>query len=152
GHPQSREKLAALLWGGNGEAQARTSLRQALAAIRRSLPIETEGDGIRLNLDSIAFDVPRFEALALGEQPHELEQAVALYRGDLLDGFSVKEEPFEDWLRIERERLRALAVAALEKLIAHSNTANDPGGAIQAAARLLSLEPLREDIYRALMR
>jgi DNA-binding SARP family transcriptional activator/pimeloyl-ACP methyl ester carboxylesterase len=151
GHPQSREKLAALLWGGNGEAQARTSLRQALAAIRRALPIVTEGDAIGLDLDGIELDVARFEALAAGAEPDALEQAMALYRGDLLDGFSVKEEPFEDWLRVERERLRALAVGALEKLIAHGAAHDDPANAVKAAIRLLSLEPLREDMHRALM-
>ena len=35
GHSQSREKLAGLLWGGNGEPQARMNLRQTLSAIRR---------------------------------------------------------------------------------------------------------------------
>ena len=49
------------------------------------------------------LDVARFEQLASGTGPENLEQAIALYRGDLLDGFSLKEEPFEDWLRAERE-------------------------------------------------
>ena len=37
GHSQSREKLAALLWGGNSESQARMNLRQALSAIRKAM-------------------------------------------------------------------------------------------------------------------
>ena len=37
GHSQSREKLAALLWGGNTEPQARMNLRQALSAIRKAM-------------------------------------------------------------------------------------------------------------------
>ena len=151
GRLQSREKLAALLWGGNGEAQARTSLRQALAGARQAITIETEGDAVSLDLDGIDFDVARFEALAAGETPDVLEQAVSLYRGDLLDGFSLKEEPFEDWLRVERERLRGLAVRALEKLISHAEAAENMAGAVTAALHLLSLEPLREDIHRVLM-
>ena len=36
GRPQSRERLAGLLWGDRGEAQARDSLKQSLAGIRQA--------------------------------------------------------------------------------------------------------------------
>ncbi|HEX6120965.1 MAG TPA: BTAD domain-containing putative transcriptional regulator [Dongiaceae bacterium] len=157
GRSQSREKLAALLWGGNGELQARTNLRQALSVIRKAIPssnggrFATEGDSVVLNLDDVDFDVAQFQQLVAGSSPEQLERAVALYRGDLLDGFSLGEEPFEDWLRVERERLRAIAIAALEKLVLHYLAVDDFARCTQAATRLLALEPLREDIHRALM-
>ncbi|RWP73493.1 alpha/beta fold hydrolase [Mesorhizobium sp.] len=158
GHSQSREKLAALLWGGNSEAQARMNLRQALSAIKKGMDASdggrflTDGDSITLNLDNLDFDVARFQALAANSMPEDLEQALLVYRGDLLDGFGLKEEPFEDWLRVERERLRAMAVAALDKLVAHYCTTNDPASCVRSATRLLAMEPLREDAHRALMR
>jgi DNA-binding SARP family transcriptional activator/pimeloyl-ACP methyl ester carboxylesterase len=157
GHKQSREKLATLLWGNCSEAQARMNLRQALSAIRRAMPssksdwVLSNGGRIILSLDDVDFDVARFEALAAGSSPGELEQAISLYRGDLLDGFSLKEEPFEDWLRVERERLRTVAVKALEKLVSHYFSANRLGSCVEAATRLLASDPLREDIHRALM-
>jgi DNA-binding SARP family transcriptional activator/pimeloyl-ACP methyl ester carboxylesterase len=158
GHSQSREKLATLLWGVNGETQARMSLRQAVAAVRKAMHASgggrflTDGDNIALHLDGLDFDVARFEALAAGSAPEELEQALLAYRGELLDGFGLKEEPFEEWLRVERERLRAIAVTALDKLVAHYAIINDAASCARAAARLLAIEPLREDIHRALMR
>jgi len=158
GRSQSREKLAALFWGSSGEEQARVNLRQTLWALRKAVPsFDSErfpagGDGIALNLDGIYLDVAQFEELAAGSTPEQLEQAVSLYRGDLLDGFSIKEEPFEDWLRVERERLRTIAVAALERLVAHYSAAEHLASCARAATRLLALEPLREDIHRALMR
>lgn len=158
GHSQSREKLAALLWGVNGEAQARMSLRQAVSAVRKAMYASgggrflTEGASISLHLDDFDFDVARFEALAASSAPADLEQALVVYRGDLLDGFTLKEEPFEDWLRVERERLRTVAVAALDRLVRHYGATNDLASSVRAAARLLALEPLREDIHRALMR
>jgi DNA-binding SARP family transcriptional activator/pimeloyl-ACP methyl ester carboxylesterase len=158
GHSQSREKLATLLWGVNGEAQARMSLRQAVSAVRKAMHASgggrflTDGDNIALHLDGLDFDVARFEALAAGSAPEELEQALLAYRGELLDGFGLKEEPFEDWLRVERERLRAMAVTALDKLVAHYAIINDAASCALAATRLLAIEPLREDIHRALMR
>ena len=158
GQSQSRDKLAALLWGNNGEPQARVNLRQALSTIRRAMPTSnggrllSEGDTITLKLEDLDVDVARFEELAAGPTPDWHEQAIALYRGDLLDGFTIREEPFEDWLRVERERLRGIAIATLEKLVAHYAATNDLAPCARAATRLLSLEPLREDIHRALMR
>ncbi|MES0134337.1 alpha/beta fold hydrolase [Mesorhizobium sp. RSR565B] len=158
GHSQSREKLATLLWGINSEAQARMSLRQAVSSVRKAMQtcgggrFLTDGNSVALHLDGLDFDVARFEALVASPAPEDLELALNVYRGDLLDGFGLKEEPFEDWLRIERERLRALAVVALDRLVAHYAATNDPAACVRAAARLLAMDPLREDVHRALMR
>ncbi|MER9144253.1 alpha/beta fold hydrolase [Mesorhizobium sp. M0871] len=158
GHGQSREKLATLLWGLHSETQARLSLRQAVSTVRKAMraygggQILTEGDKISLHVDALDFDVAQFEVLAASLQPDNLEQALHVYRGDLLDGFGLKEEAFEDWLRIERERLRAMAVAALDRLVAHYCATSDAASCVRAATRLLAMEPLREDIHRTLMR
>ncbi|AZO70347.1 MULTISPECIES: alpha/beta fold hydrolase [unclassified Mesorhizobium] len=158
GQAQSREKLAALLWSLNGETQARMSLRQAVSSVRKAMSVTgggrflTEGANIALHLDDFDFDVARFEALAASSAPEDLEQAVGVYRGDLLDGLSLREEPFEEWLRVERERLRAIVVSALDRLINHYTAAGDTASCIRAAMRLLAMEPLREDAHRALMR
>ena len=157
GHSQSREKLATLLWGINSETQARMSLRQAVSAVRKAMQASggrflTDGDNIALHLDGLDFDVVRFETLAASSVPDDLEQALVVYRGDLLDGFGLKEELFEDWLRIERERLRAMAVTALDRLVAQYSATNDPASCVRAATRLLAMEPLREDAHRVLMR
>ena len=157
GHSQSREKLAGLLWGGNGEPQARMNLRQTLSAIRRihsanSKLVLTDADNIALNFVDIDLDVAQFETLAASSEPEHMEKAAALYRGDLLDGFSVREEPFEDWLRVERERLRAISIRVLERLVAHYSATNNLASCVRTATRLLSSEPLREDIHRVLMR
>ncbi|WP_080711110.1 BTAD domain-containing putative transcriptional regulator [Rhizobium etli] len=55
-------------------------------------------------------------------------------------------------LASQRERLRTVAISALEKLIARHIAGNKPGACIPAATRLLGLEPLREDVHRTLMR
>ena len=158
GHSQSREKLAALLWGGNSETQARMNLRQAVSLVSKAMQASgsarflRDGDNVALHLDGLDFDVARFEVLAASSEPDDLEQALVVYRGDLLDGFGLKQEPFEDWLRIERERLRAMAVAVLDQLVTHYSATKDPASCVRAATRLLAMEPLREDIHRALMR
>ena len=75
-----------------------------------------------------------------------------LYRGDLLDGFVIDEEPFEQWLVHERERLRELALDALARLLRHQNSLEATEAATQTARRLLTLDPLREAVHRVLMR
>ena len=83
--------------------------------------------------------------------PEALEQAAALYRGDLLDGIGMRDPAFEDWLLVERQRLRQLAEEALTRLLTQSMAAGARERAAGAARRLLALDPLREAACRALM-
>jgi TolB-like protein len=155
---QSREKLADLLWGNSAEEQARANLRQALSSIRKALNgdgaahLATDGDQISLAGPDIDLDVAEFERLAAEATPEALKRVAALYKGDLLDGFSLKEDSFEAWARAERERLRHLACDALTKLIAHCDEVGDTERCVETAARLLRLDPLREAAHRILMR
>src|SRR5262249_10779941 len=106
-----REKLMALLWSDRGGEQARASLRQALAEMRRVLgepsPVRAEHDTVSLDPALIAVDAVRFERLA---KAGKFDEAAVLYRGPLLDGHGVRDGAFEDWLLIERTRLHDLAV------------------------------------------
>ena len=143
-----RERLTALLWGDRDEEQARGSLRQALAELRRIL-----GDSALLTgRDTAAFDpavvradVEEFARLA---EAGASAEAAALYRGDLLDGISLPDAGFADWLLVERTRLHDLAVGVLARLL--DTQCGD--AAIATAQRLLQLDPTREATHRALMR
>ena len=77
-----------------------------------------------------------------------------LYRGDLLEGFYVRQAPaFEEWVLAQRVRLRDLALDALHTLAVH-HTRRGPAGhaaAMAYTARLLALEPWREEAHRQLM-
>jgi len=155
---QSREKLAELLWGHSAEEQARANLRQTLSSIRKALNgdgtacLVADGDRISLAGQDIDLDVALFERLVAEATPDALNHAAVLYKGDLLDGFSLKEDSFESWVRAERERLRHLATDALTRLIAHCEDVGDIERCAATAARLLALDPLREAVHRILMR
>jgi TolB-like protein len=158
GQPQSREKLAALFWENSPEEQARTNLRQTLSLIRKALNSDkakflvTEGDRVSLTGHNIDLDATQLEDLTADATPDALKQVAAIYKGDFLDGFSLKENSFEAWARTERERLRHLACDALTRLIAHCDEVDDTERCVETAARLLSLDPLREAAHRTLMR
>jgi DNA-binding SARP family transcriptional activator len=156
GQPHLREKLAALLWGGIREESARASLRQALFALRRALPatpaLRIEGDTVAVDPTATRIDVAAFETAVRAATTASLEEAAALYTGDLLAGLVVDEPPFEEWLLGERERLRELAIEGLAKLLAHQRTNGLLEAAVATALRLLTLDPLQEPVHRALMR
>jgi len=153
----SRDKLASLLWSDRGDAQARDSLKHALYRLRQCLrpaspsPIVADRRSVRLDAAGLSSDVASFEQLLAVGGPDVLEQATTLFRGDLLEGIGVRDPAFEDWLLVERQRLRRLAEDALTNLIAQSMADGAPKRAEVAARRLLALDPLREAACRAMM-
>src|SRR5262249_49666537 len=154
----TRNKLAAMFWGGAGKEQARQSLRQGLSSLRNAFArfhprvLVVESDRVTLDRSSIDVDVVEFERLSARGTLRDLEQAAALYVGDLLDGVDVSEEPFEEWLRGERLRLREIAVHVLTRLLQRQAKSGSRESAIQTAVGLLALDPLREETHRTLMR
>src|SRR5215475_9543894 len=92
-HP--RDKVTSLLWGNTIETTARTSLRQTLYALRKSLrdadpqPLIVDGETVALNSIAVAVDVHEFELLAAQATPSALADAAALYEGEFLDGLAV---------------------------------------------------------------
>lgn len=158
GQMQPRDKIAALLWGDTGEEQARHSLRQTLVGLRKVVGsteppvLLIEGDSLALNRDVLNVDALEFQRLVSEATVESLEEAAGMYQGDFLEGLSVNEEPFEEWLLSERERLRELAQEALARLLGQYNKSGNIDMAIRSAGRLLALDPLQEAVHRALMR
>ena len=156
GDQHSRERLASLLWSERGDHQARDSLKQALMRLRRSLGaggvLRADRRSIALDRVGIDVDVRTFERLVRDDTIEALAEAARVYRGDLLEGLVVHDPAFEDWLLIERQRLRQLFERALSRLMAQALAAGERERAAEAARRLLSLDPLSEEAYRTLMR
>jgi TolB-like protein/Tfp pilus assembly protein PilF len=148
-----RDRLVALLWSDRDDEHARNSLRQALVALRRDLngvgpsPLIVADDTVALDPSHVRVDAVEFARLAAGGGVQALREAMALYRGDLLDGLAIRDPAFEEWIAPERERLRDLAIATLERLWLQETGEQR----IAVAKRLLGLDPLREAAHRALM-
>lgn len=153
-----RSMLAALIAPDLPEAQARHALSQALWHIRRALPGLLESDinqaGIPDLLD-LQVDALEFEALVkphlVGEsQPSvalsDLRRAVELYRSDLLEEF------YDDWVLLERERLRELYLQSLERLGIEYKAALQYHQALTITQRLVNADPLNENARREVMR
>ncbi|MEE8534138.1 MAG: BTAD domain-containing putative transcriptional regulator, partial [Alphaproteobacteria bacterium] len=157
GKAHSRENLIGVLWSDRGESQARGSLRQALWALRRALegtepsPLIIDGETLALDPAAIEIDISTFERLVAEGSPDALQAAIALYRGELLEGVRVRDPAFEEFLRGEQQRLHEQAVDACSRLLNHQLRAgtNDPAAA--TAKRLLTIDPLQEVAHRTLM-
>jgi DNA-binding SARP family transcriptional activator len=154
GTAQSRERLIALLWSDRGESQARGSLRHTLTELRKAFagldppPLITDRETVCIDPSAVEVDTVTFERLLEEDTDEALAKAAGLYRGDLLDGFDVRDAAFDEWLRPERERFRERAVAALSQLV-ERKTGDE---AIALARRLMLLDPLIEATHRTLMR
>jgi DNA-binding SARP family transcriptional activator len=166
-HPQQREALAGLLWEDAPPGQSRKYLRQALWQIQTALHpcgeregehvLEVDPEWIQLNGgDRLKVDVTRFQEATSschgipGPQLddaglQQLEEAVDLYRGGLLEGW------YQDWCLFERERLQNDFLAALEKLVCSCEARCDSECGLAHARRMLAIDPACEQVHRHIM-
>lgn len=105
-----RDSMVALFWPDLDQEHARGALRRSLYFLRRSC-----GDGVFLTRGEeelgIATDAFTCDALAFEQAVRDgnRDQALRLYRGDLLEGFYIAGAgAAEEWLDAERRRLRLL--------------------------------------------
>ena len=146
-----RQYLSFHMAGDMPDAQARGNLRQLLAATRRPAPfLGADAGSIGFSAGMVATDLADFEAAIAEDTPAALERAAGLYRADLLDGFSLRDRDFEEWLSGERERLREHAVQLFLRLMERA-AATGVEPAIRWALRILAVDPVHEPAHRALM-
>ncbi len=165
--PHSREALAGLLWPDSPESAARANLRRVLSNVRQVIGDRDSTAPFLLvtrqtiQLDAtreIWLDVAKFTHGVTGEHGrsptiHQLEEAISLYKGTFLAGFSLPDSaPFEEWMRLTGEALQRQATAALHQLAHHYENQGDYAAGLRHARRLLELDPYAETAHRQLMR
>jgi DNA-binding SARP family transcriptional activator/predicted ATPase len=170
--PHRREKLAGLLWPDRPERVARANLRRVLVNIRQVIGdrhtappfLAITPQTIQLDAtDELWSDVAAFSTfqstdlragLTLTQQAIDrIEEAVVLYRGDFLEGFSLPANAaFEEWILVNRERYRRLAMQAMLHLVEHYGQCGDRGRALKYAWRQLEVDPWQEDAHVQVMR
>ena len=138
---QRRDLLLPLFWPELTESGARNALRQAVHQLRRALGADVvlsrgtdmlAADESRLWCDARAFEA----ALSRGA----LDEAMALYGGDLLPGFALEGAPeFDRWLEDMRVFLRRRATRAAWALADRRERAGDAAGAVESARWATSL-------------
>src|SRR5262249_32820768 len=90
--PYTRSALAGLLWPEQEEQLALRNLSQALVRMGEALgelPMQVTRQTIQWRVEAAEVDVRVFSLLAQSRETADLAQAAALYRGELLAGFSL---------------------------------------------------------------
>jgi DNA-binding SARP family transcriptional activator len=155
GEKQPRDRLTALLWGDRGDRQARHSLSQTLLSIRNCFDdpdalLLMEREAVALNADAVESDVLDFRRLAASKD--DLRSALDLYRGPFLDGFSLREPAFEEWLTEERSRLHSQVFETFLALAGDQVEGGSWNEAIATLNNAIRFDPLAEEACRRLMR
>jgi DNA-binding SARP family transcriptional activator len=149
--PVRRLHVAGTLWVDTPEERAAANLRSSLWRLNRPGPRLVETAGLQLRLDPrVRVDVRESAALAhrlltAPEESDGTELDAALLTGELLPDW------YDDWVLIERERLRQLSLHALEALARRLLAAARPAAALEAALAAMAMEPLRESAHRLLI-
>ncbi len=169
GEHHTRDTLAGLLWPDYDQSHARATLRRTLSALKdatgaEALDIAHDRLGLTADADLVC-DVTLFRALLASCAGHghaasevcarcvaPLEQAAALFRGDLLAGFNLRDSPaFDDWQFFQQESLRRELAGALDRLARALAGQRAWEASIAAARRRLALDRLHEPAHRLLM-
>lgn len=165
--PHTREALACELWADTPLVQAKKYLRQCLWQLQQmvDLPQDETLPLLRLDHEWIeihpqayfhvdtrqleqAFGLVRdIDGRSLSvQQAQVVQEAVALYRGDLLMGW------YQDWCLIAREHYQSMFIALLDKLMDNCETVKRFDQGITYGMRLLGIDYTRESTHRRLMR
>ncbi|MCC7164255.1 MAG: hypothetical protein IT331_17300 [Anaerolineae bacterium] len=167
-HPHPRETVASALWGEYSTAQSKKHLRQTLWHVNAALEGAANGTGrsfLQVEPEWISLhstfglwlDVAVFEAAyerarnvagdaLTPEVVIGLQEAVELYRGDLLEGW------YQDWCIYERERLQNLYLTMLDKLMLYCEASGAYELGFTYGSRILKYDRARERTHRRLMR
>jgi DNA-binding SARP family transcriptional activator len=150
---QRRERLAGLLWPDSSDDSARGNLRHELWRLRKACGVKGEVyllvDDLSITFNakaSYCVDVQRFESALCPESGKvDLIKALSVYRGELLPGF------YDEWVFVERQRLSLVFENAMARLLDILQSEQRWGEILDWAMRWISVSPLSEAGYRAVM-
>jgi DNA-binding SARP family transcriptional activator len=166
--PHPRETLAGLLWGDSSTAQSKRYLRQALWQLNTGLDGLEENLGrellsvdlhtisinpeIKLDLDVAGFEqsyerIKGVSAMEMDETEYKgLQDGVAVYRGDLLEGW------YQDWCLFKREQLQNMYISMLERLMGYCEIHQQYEAGVAHGAAILRCDQAREHTHQGIMR
>jgi DNA-binding SARP family transcriptional activator len=150
GKPLLRTFVAGSLWLEKSEERSHANLRSTLWRLRQPVGelVQARGAHVRLT-PLLTIDLHRAVDLArAGIGSSDLpssEEIDLLMAGDLLPDW------YDDWVVLERERLRQLRLNALESLCHQLTATRRYAAAVEVGLAAVAAEPLRETAHRALI-
>lgn len=154
----SRSRIIDMLWSDRCDEQGRASLRHSLWLLKKILNnssadlLQIDRKRVGLNLELCSIDVSEFLELSESNRRAELEQAISIYRSDFLEGLVIRDVVWNEWLGIERERMKLKYAEILSALIEYYLGELDVKNLIRTGRRLIDHDHLSEQGHHALMR
>jgi DNA-binding SARP family transcriptional activator len=171
--PPSRDFLAALLWPDLAQDRARAALRSTLPALTALAGADARADWLEADRATLALrpgavwvDAVEFRSLLAQSRRHPhgqeaacadclplVDEALELYRGDFMSGFSLSDSAeYDDWQSLQREWFSRELGGFLRRAAELCGQTGMLARAIDYARRWLALDPLHEPAQRQLMR
>jgi DNA-binding SARP family transcriptional activator len=148
----SRQRIAGTLWPTGGDVRASGNLRSALWRLRLAGIDMVAADRWSLRLAAgVTVDlrmVSDWAGRLIGNDHLPEDLAVPAWGGDLLE---LLPGWYDDWVLVERERVRQRMLHALEALSRRLVETARCAEAVEAAMMAVAAEPLRESAQRALI-
>jgi DNA-binding SARP family transcriptional activator len=150
-----RDALAGLLWPEYDGPSARGALRRTLSSLKKGLGgrwISADRSLVSLDPEGVWVDAVEFRRLAATDTEADLRAAADLYRGDFMEGFSLRDGvDFEDWQYFQANELKRAYAGALERLVDSLEARGAIDEGLERARRWLSLDSLHEPAHQRLM-
>jgi DNA-binding SARP family transcriptional activator len=154
GRQVSRQRLADKVWPAQAGERARANLRGVIWRMTdasRNVVVEDQGflalrAGLRVDVDDMIGDCAAILGGVADAGTAGARLAVGAFADELLSGWD------DEWVLVERERLRHLRLHALERHAAALLEKGLAGEAAQISAAAWAGEPLRESAVRLLVR
>ena len=170
GERKSRESLATMFWPESIQSRALANLRREIWEIKHSLGdnwMEVTRESLQtIPNDNLWLDITEFHDLLEKSKNHihprgivceqclsNYKEAAALFNGDFLAGFSLRDSPeFDDWQYFQTVELNREIGGIYNQLVDWYSQKQEFDEAIYYARRWLQLDELNENAHRALMR
>jgi DNA-binding SARP family transcriptional activator/Tfp pilus assembly protein PilF len=148
-----RDELLGVFWPELSEDRARNALNKALHFLRHAIgddAINSRGaEEIAVDRQHLWCDAVEFARAVESGRPAD---AIALYRGELLPAVYVEgAHEFDEWLEVERARLRRMASRAALALALEREREGNQTAAIEFARRAVELSDADERAVRQLV-
>ncbi|WNG17950.1 AAA family ATPase [Cystobacter fuscus] len=145
-----RRRLAGLLWPESSEEKARGNLRQLLHRLKGKLGGHgIEGDDPVWLCDGLSVDAVLLREVILARDYARLSK----FHGELLAGFTFDDcTELDEWLSKQRIYFHQLRIRAAEEQALQLEKEGRFDTAMDAARRLLNLDPASEEGWRIVMR
>ena len=166
-----REHLHSLLWDDVPQQIARQNFNTMLFRFQRELPVPcliSTRNGLRWNDEAgVVIDTQRFQELTaplaafdrfrsrdayflLSEQERDdLAQAIELYHGPFLDGFSCDSAAYEQWLAAMRRQWESRVLKLFDLLLRVEEHHNRWDRVLHLSRKAIEVDPLDEAFHRA---